>query len=57
MRYLSFYLQYKLNFNNNYEKMHKSTIDWNKIMIISKTFDKNPLDKEFDGRKDILVRF
>ena len=42
--------------------MYKSTIDWSKIMIMSKTLEKNQYVlfiyyKEFDGRKDISVRF
>ena len=60
-RYLCFYLHYKLNFNNNSEKMYKFTIDWSTIMIISKTFEKIQIIwfmyKEFDDRKGISVLF
>ena len=61
MRYLCFYLHYKMNFNNNSEKMYQFTIDWSTIMIISKTFEKIQIIwfmyKEFDDRKGISVLF
>ena len=60
MRYLCFYLHYKLNFNNNCEKMYKFTIDWSNIMIISKTLEKIQLIlfiyKKLDDKKGISVR-
>ena len=60
MRYLCFYLHYKLNFNNNCEKMYKFTIDWSNIMIISKNLEKIQfilfIYKKLDDKIGISVR-